>query len=461
MAVHQQAFVTAWIKSLVGRSQNSSGAHVRIALLYFSVFGAHGVWRITFPNYAIEVVGLSQAEMGSLISATAIPGMLAGFTGLISWRSSATFVLLSSCLLVGLGLVVTGLSSASSQLLLGALLVSIGFIAFYPAANAVCIAQSLAEDTARQLGRLKSLGPLAGLAAAILILLVFAGAWYGERQPGSSPSDTDGWIASLASALGDAPGFDPVRMRPWMIGLGLLAALVGVVVTRRSTEPAASGLRGGLRLRRALWPYYSLNFLAGCRSGLFQAYVLYAMIHDYGLRIHGTALLVLAGHAMGFGGYRIIGHLTSTHTPAAVLAGLYGIVAVVFGAFAYVIGVDPFGPALTLTVLASLFLVDSAVFGASVATDAHLKRISAPNRYLGDIAAGLSMFYVGVATAPQVTRSAIQLVGAGTTGDVWTRMTPFLIGCLLALTAIVLSQHLDGPAGSGRTTESTGTHNHS
>ncbi len=444
---------------MLHRNQNRSGAQVRIALLYFSVFSAYGVWRITFPNYAIEVVGLSQTEMGSLISVTAIPGMLAGFTGLISWRSSATFVLLSSCLLVGLGLVVTGLSSASSQLLVGALVASIGFIAFYPAANAICIAESLAEDTARQLGRLKSLGPLAGLAAAILILLVFSSAWYGEPRPDSRPSGTDGWFASLAPALGDASGFEAVRMRPWLIALGLLVALVGVAVTRRSIGRGPTELRGGLSLRRALWPYYSLNFFAGCRSGLFQAYVLYALIHDHGLRIHGTALLVLAGHAVGFGGYRIIGHLASTHTPAAVLAGLYGIVAVVFGAFAYVIGVDPFDPAVTLTVLVSLFLADSAVFGASVATDAHLKRTSAPNRYLGDIAAGLSMFYLGVAAAPQMAHSAVLLVGA-TAGDVWTKMTPFLVGCLLALTAIGLSRYLDGTGGSSGPIKSPGKRHH-
>ena len=423
------------------------------------MFSAYGVWRITFPNYAIEVIGLSQAEMGSLISATAIPGMLAGFAGLISWRSSATFVLLSSCLLIGLGLVVTGLSSTSSQLLLGALVASIGFIAFYPAANAVCIAASLAGDTARQLGRLKSLGPLAGLAAAPLILVVFASAWYGEPQPGSRASGTDGWFASLAPALGNAPGFEAVRMRPWLIALGLLVALVGVALTRRSVGRGPTELHGGLSLRRVLWPYYSLNFLAGCRSGLFQAYVLYAMIHGHGMRIHGTALLVLAGHAIGFGGYRIIGHLTSTHSPAAVLAGLYGIVAVVFGAFAYVIGVDPFDPAVTLAVLVSLFLTDSAVFGASVATDAHLKRTSVPNRYLGDIAAGLSMFYVGVAVAPQVTHSAVLLIGA-TAGDVWTKMTPFLVGCLLALTAIGLSQTLNGAGGSSGPIKTPGKRDH-
>jgi hypothetical protein len=426
---------------LAADSKQSFRAFRGIALLYFGVFVTHGIWRITFPNYSVEVVGVTQSQMSTLISASAIPGVLAGLIGLASRHTSIGIVLAFSCLTVGFGLIGTGMATHWAHLLAGGLAISIGFVAFYPAVNAVCIAQSRADCTGRQLGRLKSLGPLAGLAAAFCVLVLSADHFFDAGWP--ETEGTEWWrsVARLAQAFSERPGLDPERMRMWLLTIGACMLAVGLLGSLRFVRISAAGIRGGLKLRSALLTYYGLNFLAGCRSGLFQSFVLYTMIHDHGLRIHGTAVLVLGGHIIGFLGYRMIGLLTNAYSPATVLGWLYAIVAMLFAAFAFISTDTGLDPDLTMVLLMALFLVDSAVFGASVATDAYLKRRSEPNRLLGDIAAGMSAFYVGVAFMPALTTMIVTQVGA-TQGESWMHRAPFLIGTGLALIAVGLSQRL-------------------
>ena len=411
-----------------------------ISLIYFTVFLGNSIWRTTFNNYAVESLHLNGQQVATLFSIAAVPGVLAFSVGLLSSRLRLYLLVALTSTLLGGGLIWTGQATGWGTLALGVFGLATGFTFFYPIANSVGILASEAGTTALMLGRLKSFGPLAGLGAALVLLLFVAPGTLGTLWDSLAGAGTGNFLNNVITAFTSSPRLqsDAPTLRALFSVVGAMIIVVGLLGALTIHRARRVDIRSKLRLQPALWPYYLLNFLAGCRSGLFQAFVLFVLIDRYGLRIHGTALLVLCGHLFSFAGYRLIGRLTRVWSARYVLMGLYTVVAFNFLGFALLIGPRVEVDQTTLLPLMALFLIDSLVFGASVITDASLRRPQRTPSLVGDLATGTTIYYLGVAAMP-VAGSA--LVAR------FDYCGVFAAGTALAMIAIVVSHWL--PANSG------------
>lgn len=363
-------------------------------LVYFAVFAGNNIWRFTFHNYTIETFHISALQIGFLFSLSAVPGVLAFSIGLIARKIRLFVLMILSCTLVGVGLIWIGFAPDWNLLWPGVLAISVGFTVFYPVINSLALQGSAPENTSISMGRLKSFGPLAAIASALLILYIL----------------------------------QPMGYRNFLIITGGIVLLCGVVAAFDTRKKKYAGDQGNLSFRIALWPYYALNFLAGCRSAFFKTFVLFLLVNEYHLPIHKTALVVLVGSFCGFLSYRLIGQIANRYEPRNVLSVIYMVVALIF---------EGFGAFEQEILLSALYCFDSLLFGVSVVTDSHLKKISRPQNFVGDVAVGLTLFHLAGVLFPLAGGVIWEYLGKNLT---------FLFGSFLAGLAALVSRKL-APAG--------------
>jgi len=379
----------------VRRANAGSTAERRIApyllcLGYFAVFCGYHLWIAGFHNYAVETFHISALHVGYLFSVAALPGTFAFLIGIIARKFSLSTLMIFACGSMGFGLIEIGLSPNCYFLWPGVLSIGLGFTCFYPIVNSICIQHSDPQTVSTAIGHMKSYGPLAALTACFLIYVCLPQLGY----------------------------------RSFFVLSGLFVVLIGLAAGTESTLEQYSDRPGRLRFKKNLWPYYALNFLAGCRSAGIAAFVLFLLVREHGMLVHQTVAVVLISNFCSFVGYRLIGHLGDRYNPSKVLSFSYVCVSLIFLGFCFF---------NSLFFLILLYFFDSLLFGVSVVTDSYLKRISYAKDTIGDLASGLTLFHLGKVILP--------LAG----GFVWShfnQQATFLVCSILAGLAIWISRKL-------------------
>ncbi len=364
-----------------------------LCLGYLAVFCGYNIWVASFHNYTVETFHLSALNVGYLFSAAALPGSFAFSIGVIARKISLSTLMVFACSSMGLGLIGIGLAPRSYLLWPGVLLIGIGFTCYYPIINSICIQHSDRRTVSTAVGHLKSYGPLAALVAFFL-------------------------IAACLPRLG---------YQNFFIVSGGFVVLIGFwALTDLHIKPYADN-PGNLRFKKDLWPYYALNFLAGCRSAGIKAFVLLLLISEHGLLMHETAAVFFIGTICSLIGYRLIGHFADQYQPPKVLSFVYLTVSLIFLGFCFI-------DSSVIRIL--LYFFDSLLFGVSVVTDSHLKKVSRPKDTIGNVACGLTLFNLGKTVFP--------VIG----GILWSHFhqhATFLVVSVLAILAVWVSQKLLGP----------------
>jgi predicted MFS family arabinose efflux permease len=276
-------------------------------------------------------------------------------------------------------------------LLGGVLAIGIGFAVFYPIITSFGIEGSAVDNVTISLGRLKCLGPLAGLASALLIQIAIT----------------------------------PFGYEGLLVLTGIFVSVTGLAAAKYVRKMKYVSDQGNLRLKLNLWPYYALNFLAGCRSAFFRFFIVFLLVKEHELKIQQTAWIGMIGSLFLAISYFALGKIASRYEHRNVLSLIYILVALVFLGFAVFKDVG--------WVLVLLFWCDSLLFGVSVLTDSYLKNISAPGNLVGDVATGLTLFYIAGFLTPHLA------------GIIWENRgseSAFAFGSILALLAALVSRKL-------------------
>ena len=186
-----------------------------------------------------------------------------------------------ACAAIGVGLVGIGLSPSCYFLWPGVLAIGVCFTCFYPIISSVCIDQSHPRTVSTAVGHMKSFGPLAALTACFLIYVCLP----------------------------------QLGFRSFLVLSGLFIFLIGLVAGIEFPVGQYLSRPGRLRFKKYMWPYYALNFLAGCRSAGIAVFVLFLLVREHGMLVHQTVAVVLIGNFCCLAGYRLIGYFADRYTP--------------------------------------------------------------------------------------------------------------------------------------------------
>jgi len=358
-----------------------------IAVNYFAVVMGHGLWRMTFYNYAFDVLRLSKTEIGLIFSIASIPGTAAFLIGYVARHVEFSRLVGFSVAMMGIGLLLIGVSGKNGLLWVGTLAVAWGFTWYAPLANKAFIQQSGVPDVGVALGGLKSLGPLAMVLATVVVYLF-------------------GGVHNTGTLL---------------VFIGIVVLTVGFWAVRRCRRLSFGRRYSGIRISAALWPYYTLNFLAGSRSAIFKTAVISLLVTRYQFDSKAIGMVILFSTLANMVSYAGIGWLTTRLPARRLLAWLYLLVAGVFLGFVFVENLSGF---------LVLIVIDSLLFGSSVVTDAHLKRGDEPVYQIGDLALGVSAFHLA---------GVVVSVSAGWMWEGFGTAPVLVLGAAVCLTAAVAS----------------------
>jgi predicted MFS family arabinose efflux permease len=356
------------------------------------------VWGAVFNNLAFDDLGLEAGAVGAIQSIREIPGLMGFlFVLMVALLGSEMRVMGANVVLLGVGLILTGLAQDLLTLILGTLVTSVGFHYFYSGSQAVLLQVTAHAETPKALGRLSSAG---ALASVIATLCVFGAAQVLDNH---HIMIVGGGVVAVAG----------------------LALLPRMNVARRydhQSKPARESAR------RDYWLYYVLTFLMGTRRHIFTTFAIFLLVRVHGMKTEQTAILFLVNSVVSFLALPQLGRLV----------GRFGERRMLMLNFVCLIGIF-FGYATidSFPVLVALFVLDNLFFGFSLALNSYFQKIAViPQDITPNMSLGQSINHVAAVIVP--------IVG-GWMWETFDPATPFLSGAVVALASLALTYWMRDP----------------
>lgn len=389
-----------------GMMRDTKRLFATLAVASFFLYFGFNVWRALFNNFAVEVLGVGAAQIGVIQALRELPGLFGFTVGFLALWLSEMRVMWLSVVLLGLGLVLSGLADTLSVLVLGTLVMSIGFHWFYPSNSSIVLIAVGEGEAPKMLGRLRSVASFAAVIGTLLI-----------------------WVFI------DGVEFGPITIPGW--GYRTLLLVVGGVVVLGGFVGLRGGFRGGAQqqkrkvvFRRGYWVYYALTFLMGSRRHIFTTFAIFMLVDIYGIDVRTTATLFLVNNLVNTYASAQLGKIVARYGERKVLtANFLGLCGVFLG-YAFV---------SYLPVLFLLFVLDNIFFGFNLAVDSYFQKIVySPEEITSNVSMGQTINHVSALVVP--------ILG----GLLWEQVAPsatFLAGVTIAVMSLVVVQFIrTGPA---------------
>jgi hypothetical protein len=359
-------------------------------------------WQALINNFAIEQASFTGVEIGILQSLREVPGFLAfGVVFLLVMMREQTIAFVS-LLALGIGTAITGMLPSELGLYCTTVLMSVGFH------YAETISQSLSLQLVNYqrlplvLGRQLAVGSFTGLAVfAVIYLLV---EWLALDYL---------WIYLLFGCF--------------------TVVLASVMYLACPHFKGEAEQHKTMVLRKRYWLYYLLTFLSGARRQIFVVFAGFLMVEQFGFTVSQMTLLFLVNGVLTIYLAPRIGRLVSYWGEKRTLTLEYGGLVVIFTAYAF---------AESAWFAASLYILDHVFFAMAIALKSYLKKIADPADMAATAGVSFSINHIAAVVLPFFL------------GLLWVVSPPlvFIIGAVIALASLLLSQLVPGAPERGMET---------
>lgn len=374
-------------------------------LLYVMAAGmpfSFGVWSALINNFAIEQVAFNGADMGALQSLREIPGFLS-FTViflLLFFREQVLAVI--SLLVMGFGIVITGMLPSFWGLCLTTMIMSIGFH-YFEAINQSLQLQWLGKEEAPEvLGKLISVGAISSLFAYGMV-----------------------YIALEYVGLS--------MMVVYVIGGSVTMLLAIFALTQFPQYPAKVEQNKHLLLRKRYWLYYVLVFMSGSRRQIFVVFAGFLMVEKFGFTVSQIALMFLVNMVANIYIAPKIGKLINRVGERRTLTIEYIGLILVFVGYAVV-------ESASWAVI--LYILDHLFFAMAIAMKTYFQKIASPADIAPTAAVSFTISHIAAVVVP---------IGFGV---IWlySPSVVFYVGAGMAAVSLVLSRMVPKYPCEGRET---------
>ncbi len=317
-------------------------------------------WQALLNNFAVEVVQFNGEQIGWLQSLREVPGFLA-FTAIfwLLFFREQTFALLS-LLVLGLGVMLTGLFPSAMGLYATTVLMSLGFHYYETMQQSLNLQWLKKEESAHGMGRQISAKAFTSLLAFGLIWLLLEFFHWPYA-----------WI--------------------YLAGGGLTVALALLAWLWFPRFEAEHLQHKHLLMRKRYWLYYALTFMGGARRQIFVVFAGFLMVSRFGYSAADMSLLLLANHlfntflASRVG--RLIGRIGERR---ALILEYLGLIAVFSG----------YALTDTAWVAAALFLLDHLFFSFVIAQRTYFQKIADPRDMASTAGVAFTINHIAAVVLP-------------------------------------------------------------
>jgi hypothetical protein len=345
-------------------------------------------WTALFPNFAVEMAGISGLENGIIQSVREVPGLLSvGVIALLLIMSEATLTSLA-ILVCGLGVVAAGFFPSFYGLLLTTLTLSFGFHFFEASNQSLTLQHFDLLESPLVISRLRAVTAMGSLFMGLCIVL-------------------------LAGRLDYR----------FLFGLAGSFALAGSLwsFTHRPDPTGLPVQKKGLILKKKYWLFYVLTALSGARRLIFQVFVVFLLVEHFGFSLFQMSLLMLINNLLNWLLNPYVGlAINSTGERKLLLCKYSGVFLI---CMAYVFCDNAF-------IAAALYVVDQIGFCFNVSIRTFFQKIASPEDIAPSMAVGVAVNHVAAVIVP--------LIG----GFLWMldRRIPFAMGALFAALSLFFTR---------------------
>ena len=311
-----------------------------------------------YTNYAVEIAGLTGAQMGIVQSVREIPGLLS-FTLLAFLLLTTEMRLMSfSVLLIGLGIYALGFFPHFWGILICLLITSIGFHYTESVGQSLTLQHFDRHESPLVIGSMRSITALGSFSIGLMVFL-------------------------LAGTLSY-----PVMFL--IIGSGCF--LGGIWGVAQKNIPNKSGpQQKGFVIRKKYWLYYVLNILSGGRRQIFAVFSILLLVDKFGFSLREIALLFLVNYFINWLLNRYIGKVILRFGERRLLTVKYCVLMLVFVAYAH---------SDSAMVVAMLYVVEQLFFNFTIAIRTFFQKIAAPEDIAPSMAMGVTFNHVAAVLVP-------------------------------------------------------------
>ena len=315
------------------------------------------LWRNIFNNFAVETLSIKGDQIGLIQSIREIPGFLGFGVGILILIMSEANIVGLSVVLLGLGLIITGLAENYSTLLIGTLVMSTGFHYYYTSNSSLVLMVSERGGGGGILGRFRSLGSLAAVLASLSVFLLV------ER----------------------------VGFRNLFYGAGVVTILSGLYMVFQKSKGSHLDKTRKMIFRSRYWLYYILTFLGGSRRHILTTFAIFLLVSVYKVSTRGISILFLINSIVSALAYQRLGKLVDRVGERVVLSVSALVSIPIFLGYAYL---------ENLTLLFAFFILDNIVFGFSLARETYLQKIAPKQEITGNVSIGTTINHVSAVFVP-------------------------------------------------------------
>ncbi len=329
-----------------------------LTILTVCTTAGYQTWSILFDNFVVNTVGLEGYHMGILQSVREIPGFLALLVIFILLVIKEHKLSVLSVMVLGVGLLSTGLMPSFSGLLVTTVVSSMGFH-YYETTRQSLTLQYFDEDTAPLvLGMQIRYSAAASVVVSILIY----------------------FMATRLSTV-------QIYIAFGVVIIGVCGFMLIINPTRKNLVPQ----REKIILKKKYWLFYILTFMAGARRQIFIAFAVFLLVQKFGFSVRDISLLFLLNSVVSYFVSPYVGKSIVRFGERKVLTVEYLFLILVFTAYAFV-------ESRILVVL--LYIADHVIFNFGIAVGTYFQKIAEPEDIAPSAAVGFTINHIAAVALP-------------------------------------------------------------
>jgi len=315
-------------------------------------------WSILFDNFVVNTVGLDGYHMGILQSVREIPGFLSFFVIFLLFILREHKLSVLSVMLLGLGLLATGLMPSFYGLIFTTIVMSLGFH-YYEITRQSLTLQYFDENTAPiVIG--KQISYSAATSVIVSILIYIMAIWFSNIQ---------------------------IYVISGVVIIGTCVFMLRINPTKKNIIPQ----KKKIILKRKYWLFYSLTFMAGARRQIFIAFAVFLLVQKFGFSIRDISLLFLLNSGINFFVSPYVGKAIVRFGERKILSIEYLLLILVFISYAFV---------ESKIIVVFLYVADHVLFNFSIGIGTYFQKIAEPEDIAPSAAVGFTINHIAAVVLP-------------------------------------------------------------
>ena len=347
-------------------------------------------WLTLFDNFSVNIVGLEGKHIGLLQSVREIPGFLALLVTYVILIIKEHRLSALSIIILGAGLLVTGLLPSFYGLIFTTLVMSFGFHYYETTKQSLTLQYFDKLTSPIVLSAQRSYAAAASIVVSIIIFVI-------------------------------AP-FLSYKVMYILFG-GLIVACGIWAITKNPERKDILPQKKKLVLKKRYWLYYFLSFMAGARRQIFMAFAVFLLVKKFGFSVQYITLLFLINNVINFFINPLIGKFIVKYGERKLLSMEYFFLILIFISYAFV---D------SKLIVGGLYILDHIFFNFSTGISTYFHKIADPKDIASSAAVGFTINHIAAVVLP--------VIG----GLLWMvdYKIPFLAGAFFSLISLCLVQFI-------------------